>query len=295
MTISTMRTSGVSKQAPTTQASHCTSSFRETLTAVWIRMSGRIDLHTMLRTPPQLTITITQRKTAMRNVFVATFLVATVTSLVWSQEPIRERIEWADIWVTDADKSDLPRVLLIGDSITRGYFEGVEKQLAGKAYCARLTTSKCVADPTFLDEVQLLLKQYRFTIIHFNNGLHGFGYTEEQYRAGLSALIEVLAKHSHDAKLIWATSTPMRVPNNLGQIAETTERVKARNWIAAELLRDRNIVTDDLYGLVEQHQEYFSGDGVHFNETGRELQAKQVAQAVLACLPGATASPEPAK
>jgi lysophospholipase L1-like esterase len=231
----------------------------------------------------------------MKQLFLATFLVATVTSLMWSQEPIRERIEWADIWVTDADKSDLPRVLLIGDSITRGYFDGVEKQLAGKAYCARLTTSKCVADPSFLDEVQLLLKQYRFAVVHFNNGLHGFGYTEEQYRTGLSALLEVLAKHSHNAKLIWATSTPMRIPNNLGQVAETTERVKVRNRIAAELLRDRGIVTNDLYGLVEQHQEYFSGDGVHFNETGRELQAKQVAEAVLACLPGATASLEPAK
>lgn len=87
---------------------------------------------------------------------VATFLVATINSLVWSQEPIRKRIEWADIWVTDTDKSDLPRVPLIGDSITRGYFDGVERQLAGKAYCARLTTSKCVADPSFLDEVPLL-------------------------------------------------------------------------------------------------------------------------------------------
>ena len=77
---------------------------------------------------------------------------------------------------------------------------------------------------------------------------------------------------------------------NLGQIAENTERVKARNRIAAELLRDRGIVTNDLYGLVDQHQEYFSGDGVHFNEKGREVQAKQVAEAVVACLPGETAS-----
>ena len=76
----------------------------------------------------------------------------------------------------------------------------------------------------------------------------------------------------------------------MGQIAETTERVKARNQIAAEMWRDRGIVTNDLYGLVEQHQEYFSGDGVHFNEQGRELQVKQVAEAVLSCLPRAAAS-----
>lgn len=221
----------------------------------------------------------------MRRLLLATFLIATVTSLVWSQEPIRERIEWADIWVTDADKEDLPRVLLIGDSITRGYFDGVEKQLAGKAYCARLTTSKCVADPSFLDEVQLLLKQYRFAVVHFNNGLHGFGYTEDQYRSGLAGFLELVEKHAREARLIWAATTPVREPGNLGQVAATTERVKARNRIAAELVRDRRIVTNDLYGLVDQHQEYFSSDGVHFNEQGRELQAKQVAEVVLSCLP----------
>jgi hypothetical protein len=82
----------------------------------------------------------------------------------------------------------------------------------------------------------------------------------------------------------------VRVQGNLEQIAETTDRVKARNRIAAEIGWDRGIVTNDLYGLVEQHQEYFSGDGVHFNENGREVQTKQVAEAVLSCLPGATAS-----
>jgi hypothetical protein len=226
---------------------------------------------------------MTRRRIDMKQLLFATFLVATANSLLWSQEPIRERIEWADIWVTDADKNDLPRVLLIGDSITRGYFDGVEKQLAGKAYCARLTTSKCVADPSFLDEVLLLLKQYRFAVIHVNNGLHGFGYTEEQYRTGLSALLNTLDKNAVDAKLIWATTTPVRKSGNLAQIAEETECVKARNRITAKVFE--NVLTNDLYGLVEQHQEYFSADGVHFNEKGREIQAKQVADTVRSCLP----------
>ena len=64
-------------------------------------------------------------------------------------------------------------MLLIGDSITRGYFSEVEKRLLGKAYCARLTTSKCVSDPSFLDEVQLLLKQYLFPILPWDV-LHGW-------------------------------------------------------------------------------------------------------------------------
>ena len=207
-----------------------------------------------------------------------------------AEEPIRERIEWADVWVTDADKNDLPRVLLIGDSITRGYFGEVEKALEGRAYCARLTTSKCVADPSFLDEVQLLLKQYRFDVIHFNNGLHGWGYTEEQYRNGLSRLMESLQKHAADAKLIWATTTPVRERDDLSQVSARTERVQARNRMAAAIMRERGIPANDLYGLVEPHQEYFAGDGVHFNAKGRQVQASAVAGSIMKCLQRADGS-----
>jgi len=110
----------------------------------------------------------------MKRLLYCVLAILMTPQFVSAEKPIRERIEWADIWVTDANKDDLPRVLLIGDSITRGYFGEVEKHLAGKAYFARLTTSKCVADPSFADEIQLLLKHYTFAVIHFNNGLHGW-------------------------------------------------------------------------------------------------------------------------
>ena len=204
---------------------------------------------------------------------------------VIADEPIRERIEWADIWVTDADKDDLPRVLLVGDSITRGYFAEVEKHLSGKAYCARLTTSKCVSDPSFVDEVQLLLKHYRFSVIHFNNGLHGFGYTEEQYREGLVKTVDAIEKQAEKAKLIWATSTPVRQGNDLKKFGERTERVRVRNKFAAEIMKERGIPTNDLFGLVENKPDWYSGDGTHFNAQGKEAQAKQAAESVAKLLP----------
>jgi len=221
----------------------------------------------------------------MRRILAALLPVLTIAQLAHAQQPIRERIEWADIWVTDADKDDLPRVLLVGDSITRGYFGEVEKNVDGKTHCARLTTSKCVSDPFYSDEVELLLKQYKFAVIHFNNGLHGWGYTEEQYRDGLLRLMETFKEHAAGAKLIWATTTPVRNADNLQQISERTERVKARNQIAAEIMKDRNVSTDDLYGLVEAHPEFFAGDGVHYNGKGRETQGAAVAECVLKCLP----------
>src|SRR5437867_13328630 len=71
--------------------------------------------------------------------------------------PSLESIEWCDIWISHANETNLPRVLLIGDSITRGYYPEVEKRLAGKAFVARLTTSRFVADPVLLKEIALVL------------------------------------------------------------------------------------------------------------------------------------------
>ena len=209
---------------------------------------------------------------------------------VTAEEPIRERIEWADIWVTDADKNDLPRVLLVGDSITRGYFGEVEKHLAGKAYCARLTTSKCVSDPSFVDEVQLLLKHYKFDVIHFNNGLHGWGYTEPQYRDGLAKTVDAIRKHAGDAKLIWASTTPVRQGSDLQKFGERTERVKVRNQLATGIMKERSISTNDLFGLVEDHPDWYSSDGTHFNAKGKEAHGKQVAESVDGCLPAKESS-----
>ena len=210
-----------------------------------------------------------------------------MAQFVSADEPIRERIEWIDIWVTDADKGDLPRVLFVGDSITRGYFGGVEKHLAGKAYCARLTTSKCVSDPTFDDDLLLLLKQYKFSAIHFNNGLHGWGYTEDQYRDGLLRTVAVVKQHSGDAKFIWATTTPMRESSDLQKFSERTDRVKVRNQLAAEIMKQHEVPTDDLFEFVKDHADWQSTDGVHFNANGNDGLAKQVAESVMKHLPTA--------
>ena len=192
-------------------------------------------------------------------------------------EPVRERIEWCDIWFTDADKEDRPRVLMIGDSITRGYFGLVEQQLGERAYCSRLTTSRSVCDPVFLMELKLVLSQYRFAVIHFNNGLHGWAYTEDQYKVSFGVFLDLLEREAHGAKLVWASTTPVLDSSGMGDHAG---RVAKRNAIAAELTRPRGIPTNDLHALVAGHAEYFSKDGVHFSKKGKRLQGEQVAAVV---------------
>jgi hypothetical protein len=94
----------------------------------------------------------------------------------------RENTEWTDVWLTNCTKTDKPRVLLIGDSITKGYYGHVEKKLRGKAYTGRLATSLCAGDPAYIPTLKAVLLQTDFDVIHFNNGLHGTQYTEPQYK-----------------------------------------------------------------------------------------------------------------
>lgn len=55
--------------------------------------------------------------------------------------PIVEQYEWADFWWDNADR-DGARVLLIGDSIARGYWPAVSAALQGVCFVDRLATSK---------------------------------------------------------------------------------------------------------------------------------------------------------
>ena len=93
-----------------------------------------------------------------------------------------------------------------------------------------------------------------------------------------------IRKHAPQAKLIWATITPMRQAGNLDVIAENTKRVQARNKIAEAIVAREGIAVDDLYGLVKDHPEYWSPDGVHFNAQGIAAQAEQATKPILESL-----------
>ncbi|MCU0980168.1 MAG: SGNH/GDSL hydrolase family protein [Pirellulaceae bacterium] len=155
------------------------------------------------------------------------------TAVIHAAEPhiSREAIEWCNIWIPDANDTTLPRVLLIGDSITGGYGPKVADALKGKASVARLTTSKSIGDPALLAEAALVLGQCHFDVVHFNNGLHGWGYSEEEYQKAFPELVATLRKHAPQAKLIWATITPMRQAGKLDVIAEPSRRCgKRASW-----------------------------------------------------------------
>jgi lysophospholipase L1-like esterase len=193
---------------------------------------------------------------------------------------VREEIEWLDVWVPGNSNTKLPKVLLIGDSIVRAYYKEVEDRLKGKAVVGRLSTSKSLGDPGLLAEVKLVLSQTSFDVVHVNNGLHGWGYSEDQYAAALPQLIALIKADAPRATLMWAATTPVRVADKLDALSEKTERVKKRNAIAAKFMTKESIPTDDLFAVVAEKSEFYSRDGVHFNAKGNAALATQVADAI---------------
>lgn len=219
--------------------------------------------------------------------FILTLALCAAHSLASAADRVvpREDMEWCNIWVSHAGKQDLPRVLLIGDSVTQGYGPDVEKQLDGKAYVARLATSRCVGDPVLLAEVSAVLGGSMFDVIHFNNGLHGIGsVSEKEFAEFLPQLLAHIRKLAPKAKLIWASSTPSHVAGKFEQADARNENVKERNRIAAELMAKENIPVDDLYSLMIQHPECCA-DTLHYNAAGKVMQGAQVAAEILKLLP----------
>ena len=203
-------------------------------------------------------------------------LITSFTALAGVPPAARESIEWCDIWISHANETNLPRVLLIGDSITRAYYPEVEKLLAGKAYVARLATSRFISDPVLLQEIALVLDNTRFDIIHFNNGMHGWQHSEKEYGGAFPGFLAAINTHAPHAKLIWANTTTLKVSPLGDQTQSSDKRIAQRNAIALEYIKPEGIAVDDLNSLVKGHPEYHS-DNVHFNEQGIALQAGQVA------------------
>jgi hypothetical protein len=230
-----------------------------------------------------------------------------ITARAQTHSSGRESIEWCDVWITHANETSLPRVLLLGDSIARGYYPEVEKRLAGKAFVNRLATSAFVTDPALLSQIAMVLDGTKFDVIHFNNGMHGWKHGEEEYGQGLAVMLETIRKHAPNARLIWASTTSLKqdtqprsttdtkpvesmgadagklmLKNDLNQVSDA--RINARNAMALRIMEAQHIPVDDLHALTLGHPDLHS-DNVHFNKNGIDLQAAQVAAEIRKVLP----------
>ena len=204
----------------------------------------------------------------------------------WAQHKTNEvkyeNTEWSNVWIPLANNSDLPRVLLIGNSITQGYYPVVETDLKGKAYVARYTTSRGIIDPVLYNEIKNLISYHKFDVIHFNNGLHGINFDADQYEKGLKKLIQLLNRHGQGAALIGATSTRV-LPGYPGWKSDelNLKMVETRNEIMSRICHEKGIEVDDLFEVTVNHPEMYSGDKIHYIETGYQALGRQAASIIM--------------
>ena len=190
----------------------------------------------------------------------------------------REATEWSITYAFNANDTKLPRVLLIGDSICNGYQSFVKDELKDVAYISFFATSKCATDRSYLKELTHILEEYDYAAIHLNNGLHSLTTDRPTWEAALREVVKTLKAKGKGAKLVWATSTPLKDP-------ALTAKARELNAIAARVMQENGVPADDLYGLMDPQDRALWSDTFHFHEAARKQQGKQVADCLRKLLP----------
>lgn len=187
------------------------------------------------------------------------------------------------------DVPGLPRVLIIGDSISIGYTTPVREALKGKANVHRIPNN---GQSTAIGLVKLdrWLGDGKWDVIHFNFGLHDAKYatetetkvSRENYVKNLQEIIKRLK--ATGAKLIFATSTP--TPAVLEPPTRRFDSIPERNELAIKVMQENGVAVDDLYAVILPKQaELQRPKDVHFNPEGSALLGQAVAASIAAELP----------
>ena len=212
-------------------------------------------------------------------------LVTILFSVVLAEEPPAE--------------TALPKVLIIGDSISIGFTPHVVEQLDGKAV-VKHHKGNAQHTGTGLKQLDQWIGNTKWDVIHFNWGLWDLCYrhpkskvqgkrdkvngtlttTLEQYEKNLDKLVSRLKKT--DAKLIWAHTTV--VPEEeAGRIVGDDKKY---NEVAAKIMKKYGITINDLNSLSREFPpDLFSKPGdVHYTQDGYQKIAKQVTAHILTIL-----------
>ena len=207
------------------------------------------------------------------------------------------------------DDPKLPRVLVVGDSISMNYHEGAKKALDGIANYHRVEGNAGPSDRGVAC-MELWLGDYEaegrhWDLIQFNHGLHDlkqwydeetktFGEYQldlEQYKANLEKEIAIMRRTG--ATLMWCSTTP--VPNDsighwkIGTMGRRKDEDRVFNQAAMEVMaKHPDILINDLNTLVRQEarsnevfKSWAEGKDVHFwNREQAEVVGKAVAEAI---------------
>ncbi len=198
--------------------------------------------------------------------------------------------------------AELPKALILGDSISMGYTPAVKKILDGKVIVER-PEANCGSTKVGLRDLDKWLSGKSPDVIHFNFGLHDLRYvfpgdkfqdeqgnypvrgqgeprtTLEDYKSNLKEIVRRLKQT--DAKLIWCSTTPLAVDFH-GYFAGLDVEY---NKTAAEVMKEENVQINDLWAFAKPHLEAIQlPNNPHFTEKGSQALAVPVSQSILEAL-----------
>jgi len=195
------------------------------------------------------------------------------------------------------DDPRLPRVLLIGDSISIGYTLPTREFLKGKANLHRIPTN---GGPTTkgLASIDAWLGKGKWDLIHFNWGLHDLKYMGpngenlfpkekggkpqvpiDAYEKNLDKLVTRLKKTR--AKLIWRNTTPVP-PGSKGRYVGDSVKF---NTAAARVMKKHGVPTHDLFTMSQKRmKEIMRPANVHYTPEGSKVLGKDVALVIMEAL-----------
>ena len=235
----------------------------------------------------------------MKRRFFMLLLAASISSATLAQEP-DQKAEAGAVKATPKanpmkpveDVPGLPRVLIIGDSISIGYTLPVRALLKDKANLHRIPTNGS-ATKSGLENLKKWLGDSKWDVIHFNWGLHDLKFAGDQqnvpiadYEKNLRELVTQLK--ATNAKLIWCNTTP--VPDAKMNPVRKNSDVLEYNAIAKKIMDENGVAIDDLYAFAEPQIEKIQlKANVHYTAEGYAELAKQVASSIEAALPAKAA------
>jgi lysophospholipase L1-like esterase len=181
-------------------------------------------------------------------------------------------------WDYVKDNSALPRLLIIGDSISRGYTLAVRHTLKDKVNVHR-APANCGPTAMGLKKLDVWLGQGKWDVITWNFGIHDRRTDPDTYKKNLETLLPRL--QATGAKIVWVRTTPAP-PSGKNNEQFTDAQCDQINRIADEVMKAHQIPEVDLYSLLKPRlAEVQNPDDVHFKSVGYEMMGAEVAKMVL--------------
>ena len=204
---------------------------------------------------------------------------------VQAQQKAKQNDPFQHPFANPIDKPDLPRVLIVGDSISIGYTPRVRRLLDGVANLHRPKTN-CRWSAYGDEHIEEWVGDSKWDVIHFNFGLWDwYGWrqetkaTPESYAKSLESIVQKIRKKS-DAKLIFGITTPPCIAaERNAHIVVPEDRAKEFNKAARAVMQKHKVGINNLYDLIIKRRAelQLAENDVHYNDKGRDILAQRVA------------------